>query len=79
MLLQGSYEGASFFDLLQHDFPHLLPFQHLPQLPAEGLPSSADETFIYANDSFVSFSNKARQICLHVQDTPLTPIGAELP
>lgn len=33
MLLQGSYEGSSFFDLLRHDFPNLLPFQHLPQLP----------------------------------------------
>jgi proteasome beta subunit len=37
VLLQGSYEGASFFDLLRHDFPHLLPFQHLPQLPASEL------------------------------------------
>lgn len=34
MLLQGSYEGSSFFDLIRHDFPHLLPFQHLPQLSA---------------------------------------------
>jgi proteasome beta subunit len=34
VLLQGSYEGSSFFDLLRQDFPHLLPFQHLPQLPA---------------------------------------------
>ena len=32
MLLQGSYDGSSFFDLLRHDHPHLLPFQHLPQL-----------------------------------------------
>lgn len=32
MLLQGSYAGTSFFDLLRHDFPQLLPFQHLPQL-----------------------------------------------
>ena len=32
MLLQGSYDGSSFFDLLRYDFPHLLPFQHLPQL-----------------------------------------------
>lgn len=32
MLLQGSYDGSSFFDLLRRDFPHLLPFQHLPQL-----------------------------------------------
>jgi proteasome beta subunit len=42
VLLQGSYEGSSFFDLLCHDFPHLLPFQHLLQLPAgEGkLPAS---------------------------------------
>jgi len=37
VLLQGSYEGSSFFDLLQHNFPHLLPFQHLPQLPASEL------------------------------------------
>lgn len=39
-LLSGSYEGASFFELLQHDFPHLLPFQHLhtvPQLAASEL------------------------------------------
>ena len=28
-LFSGSYEGASFFELLRHDFPHLLPFQHL--------------------------------------------------
>jgi proteasome beta subunit len=34
VLLQGSYEGSSFFDLLRHDFSHLLPFQHLPQLSA---------------------------------------------
>jgi proteasome beta subunit len=34
VLLQGSYEGSSFFDLLRHDFPQLLPFQHLLQLPA---------------------------------------------
>lgn len=34
MLLQGSYDGSSFYELLQHDFPHLIPFQHLPQLPA---------------------------------------------
>jgi proteasome beta subunit len=33
----GSYDGASFFDFLRYDFPHLLPFQHLPQLPAGGL------------------------------------------
>ena len=32
-LLSGSYEGASFFELLRHDFPHLLPFQHLPNVP----------------------------------------------
>lgn len=37
MLLQGSYEGSSFYDLLRHDFSHLLPFQHLPQLPAREL------------------------------------------
>jgi proteasome beta subunit len=30
----GSYDGPSFFDFLRHDFPHLLPFQHLPQLSA---------------------------------------------
>ena len=30
----GSYDGSSFFDFLRYDFPHLLPFQHLPQLPA---------------------------------------------
>lgn len=30
----GSYEGSSFFDLLRHDFPHMLPLQHLPQIPA---------------------------------------------
>jgi proteasome beta subunit len=39
VLLQGSYEGSSFYDLLRHDFPHLLPFQHLPQLPASELQS----------------------------------------
>jgi proteasome beta subunit len=32
VLLQGSYDGSSFFDLLRYDFPHLLPFHHLPQL-----------------------------------------------
>jgi proteasome beta subunit len=32
VLLQGSYEGSSFFDLLRHDHSHLLPLQHLPQL-----------------------------------------------
>lgn len=32
-LFLGSYEGSSFFDFLRHDFPHLLPFQHLPTLP----------------------------------------------
>jgi len=32
-LFSGSYEGASFFELLRHDFPHLLPFQHLQQVP----------------------------------------------
>jgi proteasome beta subunit len=35
VLLQGSYEGSSFFDLLRHDFPQLIPFQHLLQLPGE--------------------------------------------
>jgi proteasome beta subunit len=32
-LLSGSYDGASFFELLRHDFPHLLPFQHLHNVP----------------------------------------------
>jgi len=32
-LFSGSYEGGSFFELLRHDFPHLLPFQHLHQVP----------------------------------------------
>ena len=32
MLLQGSYDGSSFLDLLCHDFPNLLPFQYLQQL-----------------------------------------------
>jgi len=32
VLLQGSYDGSSFFDLLRHDHSHLLPLQHLPQL-----------------------------------------------
>ena len=34
LLWSGSYEGSSFFDLLRHDFPHMLPLQHLPQIPA---------------------------------------------
>jgi len=33
LLFSGSYEGASFFELLRHDFPHLLPFQHLANVP----------------------------------------------
>ena len=33
-LWSGSYTGSSFFDLLRHDFPHMLPLQHLPQIPA---------------------------------------------
>ena len=33
-LWSGSYKGSSFFDLLRHDFPHMLPLQHLPHLPA---------------------------------------------
>ena len=33
LLSTGSYDGASFFDLLRHDSPHLLPFQHLQQVP----------------------------------------------
>jgi proteasome beta subunit len=32
-LFSGGYDGASFFELLQHDFPHLLPFQHLHNVP----------------------------------------------
>lgn len=32
-LLAGSYDGASFFELLRHDYPHLLPLQHLLQVP----------------------------------------------
>ncbi len=32
VLIQGSYDGSSFFDLLQHDYSHLLPLQHIPQL-----------------------------------------------
>jgi len=35
-LFSGSYEGASFFELLRHDFPHLLPFQHLHHVPQLG-------------------------------------------
>ena len=34
MLLQGNYGGSSFYELLRHDFPHLLPLQHVPQLAA---------------------------------------------
>ena len=33
-LWSGNYEGSSFFDLLRHDFPHMLPLQHLPQMSA---------------------------------------------
>ena len=33
-LWSGSYKGSSFFDLLRYDFPHMLPLQHLPQIPA---------------------------------------------
>ena len=32
-LLSSNYDGASFFELLRHEFPHLLPFQHLQQIP----------------------------------------------
>ncbi|MEE8301857.1 MAG: proteasome subunit beta [Candidatus Tectomicrobia bacterium] len=32
-MLPGSYDGSSFYELMRCDFPHLLPFQHLPQLP----------------------------------------------
>jgi hypothetical protein len=32
-LFSGSYEGSSFFELLRHDFPHLLPFEHLHHVP----------------------------------------------
>lgn len=38
-MLQGGYDGSSFYELLRHDLPHLLPFQHLPQLPAGELQS----------------------------------------
>lgn len=37
MLSLGNYNGSSFFELLQCDFSHLLPLQHLPQLPASEL------------------------------------------
>ena len=33
-LWAGDYQGSSFFDLLRHDFPHMLPLQHLSQMPA---------------------------------------------
>lgn len=33
----GSYNGSSFYDFLRHDMPHMLPFQHLPQLPVGDL------------------------------------------
>lgn len=36
-LLAGNYQGASFFELLQHDYPNLLPFQHLAQVPQMAL------------------------------------------
>ena len=32
MLLQGGYDGSSFFDLLRHEHSHLLPLQHVPQI-----------------------------------------------
>lgn len=35
-LLSSNYDGASFFELLRHDFPHLLPLQHLQHLPQLG-------------------------------------------
>jgi proteasome beta subunit len=38
-VLSGGYDGSSFYELLQHDFPHLLPFQHLSQLPMGELQS----------------------------------------
>ncbi len=41
MLIQGSYDGPSFFDLLQHDYSHLLPLQHLPQLSTGAVDLSA--------------------------------------
>ena len=59
--------------------PYMLLSLHLPQLPTEGLPSLTSKSLTYANDSFVSFSSKARQICLRAQDTPLAPVEAELP
>ena len=34
MILQGGYEGASFFELLQQTQPHLLPFHQLTPTPA---------------------------------------------
>lgn len=37
MLLMGSYDGSSFFELLQHDFAHLLPFQNLAHLPPDAV------------------------------------------
>jgi proteasome beta subunit len=37
VLLQGSYDGSSFFGLLQCDFPHLLPLHHLALLPSSAL------------------------------------------
>lgn len=33
-LWSGAYKGSSFVDLLRQDFPHMLPLQHLPQLPS---------------------------------------------
>ncbi|GIX46585.1 MAG: proteasome subunit beta [Candidatus Tectimicrobiota bacterium] len=45
MLLTGSYGGSSFFELLQQDFPHLLPFRHLQHLPPEAVQLSTAVPF----------------------------------
>lgn len=45
MLIQGSYDGSSFFDLLQYDHSHLLPLRHLPQLPSGAVDLSAAVPF----------------------------------
>ena len=48
MLLQGSYDGSSFCDLLRYNFPHLLPFQHLPHLPPGAMQLSLSEAVPFA-------------------------------
>jgi proteasome beta subunit len=45
VLIQGSYDGSSFFDLLRHDHHHLLPLQHLPQLSPGAVELSAAVPF----------------------------------